>query len=228
LHPQFISSATHRQNVADVTRFESSHDTSDFSSPPNLKLYPQHLALFLSRFAAMEKRNRTRVPRRLTCDIAWSGRRSSGIVRDITDRGLFVQTLADPKPNSVVELIFAASGSQPEIRLEAGVARKRIAPPRLRASVPSGVGLEVLPPRTEYERWLSQPARPRLGESIVVASPYRAQGEQAVKAFRFRLIRRDRLASQSLTIRCETEAGARARALARIGTGWKIADVQPL
>lgn len=184
----------------------------------------------------MEKRLRSRVPRRITCEIAWPGWRASGIVRDLSDRGVFVQTLADPKPNSVVKVVFAASGNRPEVCVEAGVARKRIAPPRLHASVPSGIGLEILPPRAEYERWLARPNCPSLGEAVVleveveveVASPFPTHHEQAMKAYRFRMTRRARSSPQFLTIDCETEAGARARALARAGAGWRIVDVQPL
>jgi hypothetical protein len=177
----------------------------------------------------MEKRHRSRVPRRFTCEIAWpGGRTTSGIVRNISDRGLFVQTLADPKPNSVVDVIFDPSGSRPEICVEAGVARKRITPPRLQAFVPSGIGLEILPPRAEYERWLARPTCPPLGESVEVAGPIPTHHEQSMKSYRFRMIRRAGASPQFLTIHCETEAGARARALTRAGAGWRIADVQPL
>jgi hypothetical protein len=178
----------------------------------------------------MEKRDRIRVSRHLTCEIVWPEGRASGIVRDITERGLYVLTLANPKPNSVVEVIFAATGSQPEIHLEAGVARKRVAPPHQRASVASGVGLEILPPRTEYERWLASPNCRQLGQSIVKASLHTAtaQIEQEMNTYRFRMVRRDQSKSQSLTIHCETEVGARAVARVRAGTDWRIAGVQPL
>ena len=42
------------------------------------------------------------------------------------------------------------------------------------------------------------------------------------------MIRADRSRSQVFTIHCESEAGARARAVLRAGGGWKIGDVQPL
>ena len=176
----------------------------------------------------MEKRNRSRMPKRLTCEIVWQGQRHPGIVRDITDRGLFVQTLASPAPNSVVEIRFAATGLQPEIRLEAGVARKRIAPPRLQASVPSGIGLEILPPRDEYERWLVRPACPPLAASSFNEGPDASAAEPSVRPYRVRMVRRDRGGRQILTIRSQTDAAARAQALARAGAGWKIADIQPL
>jgi hypothetical protein len=176
----------------------------------------------------MDKRNQTRISRRLTCEIAWQGQRFSGIVRDVTDRGLFVQTLANPAPNSLVRLSFPADGARPNIQLEAGVARRRVAPRRLQATIPSGIGLEIMPPRAEYEKWLVNPARPALLQPSSVDPQSASHADPVVRPYRFRLVKHGQASAQLLTIRCATEAGARARALARAGNGWKIADVQAL
>ena len=94
----------------------------------------------------MEKRKRQRAKRRLTCELVVGEDRYPAIVRDISPTGLFVQTRAKPEAGSVVEVIFAARDGQPEIQVEAGVARHRIVPPRLQGSVQGGVGLELLSP----------------------------------------------------------------------------------
>ncbi len=143
----------------------------------------------------MEKRSRPRYSKRLTCELGLHGQRYPGIVHDLSERGLFVQTLANPTPDSVIEILFARTGERPDIRLEAGVARRRIAPPRLQASVPSGVGLEILPPRTEYERWIVRPSSlPRLGEAVSIAPAYAPPPPEAIarsgptRGFRFRML----------------------------------------
>lgn len=177
----------------------------------------------------MEKRGTLRIPRRLTCEIVLAdGRRTSGIIRDLSERGVFVQTLASPNLNSVVEVVFVGSDHQLPIRVEAGVARKRVVPARLQAIMPAGIGLELLPPRTDYERWVFRPARPALDRSDSPLDAFAAQPEQRVRAYRFHLIHPGRVENQVLTIRCESEGGARARALARAGAGWKIADAESL
>ena len=150
---------------------------------------------------------------------------SDGI--NYSDIGL-KEALKELTEGNGVDVIFDPSGSRPEICVEAGVARKRIAPPRLQASVLSGIGLEILPPRAEYERWLARPTCPPLGDSVEVTGPIPTHHEQSMKSYRFRMIRRAGASPQFLTIHCETEAGARARALTRAGPGWRIADVQPL
>lgn len=192
----------------------------------------------------LEKRSRIRHSSHLTCEVISPAGRFSGLVRDLTHRGLFIQTIANPQPNSIVEILFSGIGDQPTIRVEAGVARKRVAPPRLQAVVPSGIGLEVIPPVDEFERWLVSPRCPALTDthsmvnphgvpqsaslSASGTAPHNAAPTRAMKAYRFRLVRHDQKGSQVLTIRCETPAGARARALARAGVGWKIADMQGL
>ncbi len=179
----------------------------------------------------MEKRARPRRAQRLTCEILSRGGRSAGIVRDLSERGVFIQTLADPSLNSVVEIVFSGSGARPEVRVEAGVARKRVAPPRLQATVPSGIGVEILPPRDEYERWVARPACPTLGASGTTVPPdlpIASTFESRLATYRFCLMRGGQAGQKVLTIRCESEAGARARARARAGAGWKVVDVQRL
>lgn len=176
----------------------------------------------------MERRGGNRLPRRLTCEIETSGGRATGIVRDLSSHGLFVQTLASPAPNSIVELIFAGSGDQPPVRIEAGVARKRRAPGRLQATVPSGIGVEVIPPRDAYQRWIvgaAAGATRTLGPARPVPSLGSVELTPVMKKYRFRLVRLDGSRQQFMSIECDTEAGARARALARVGAGWKIADL---
>ena len=185
----------------------------------------------------MEKRGRVRLPRRLTCLIKTNTDLISGFVRDVSRTGLFVQTGASPPPNSLVQVIFSSLGNQPDLRIEAGVARKRIVARRLQASVPSGIGLEVIPPRDIYERWVFGPAEPALLGSASTTHYAFDRDElhndtfmpdQTIRSYRFRMLRHDRSLSKILTIRCSSEAGARARALVRAGPGWKIADAQAL
>ena len=152
----------------------------------------------------------------------------AGIVCDLSHRGLFIQTLAKPMLNSIVEVIFPASRTRAEIRIEAGVARKRCAPRQLQSALPSGLGLEILAPRNEYERYVFRPACPQLRESAWLADSFDPHPKQLTRAYRFHLTRLDRVGSQILSVRCESEASARARALSRAGAGWKITDVQPL
>ncbi len=172
----------------------------------------------------MEKRERARFSKRMTCELTLpDGARSTGVVRDVSYHGLFVQTGANPEPNSVVEIAFPSLPDAPVGRFEAGVARKRRVPRQLAASVPSGLGLEIIPPRTSFEQFVDRavamsPCPSAEDDSLMAA-------QQGMKTFRLRLTRHDRPEAQVMTIRCETEASARARALARAGRNWMVANV---
>ncbi|MFK7897766.1 MAG: PilZ domain-containing protein [Myxococcota bacterium] len=181
----------------------------------------------------MEKRDRARLPRRLTCQIQTPDERVSGFVRNVSRSGFFVQTGAKPRANSLVHVVFPAIGNQPELRIEAGVARRRNVSRRLAPTAPSGIGLEVIPPRGDYERWIFGPAEPSLIGSASTthyaydcASPVTETIEldQIVHTFRFRMLKHDRSACRTVMIQSTCEATARARALVRLGAGWKIAE----
>ena len=172
---------------------------------------------------AMEKRKRQRAKRRLTCELAVEASRYPAIVRDISPSGMFLQTRVKPEPGSVVVVVFPEQDGRPEIQVEAGVARHRVVPPRLQASVPGGVGLEVLDPPPEFKDLVAAALGEAQEQEPQPAPPVR---DQAIRTFRVRVKQRDKPASRVLTIRCENAAGARARALAQAGRGWMIADIQ--
>lgn len=166
----------------------------------------------------MEKRRRERSKQRLVCDLLVEGIRYPAIVRDLSRKGLFVQTRVNLEPNSVVEVVFPAEGtSRPEIRLEAGVARLRSVPSRLQGSIPAGVGLEVLDPPPAFLALVD----------VHVAKP-KSHDATALCTFRVRLTQPGKPGSRVVTVRCENAAGARARALARAGRGWKITELQEI
>jgi hypothetical protein len=175
----------------------------------------------------VEKRRKQRTRRRITCEILIGDERYAGIVRDVSPAGLFVQTRARPPANSVVEMIFPASDGRREVRVEAGVARERNAPPGLQAEVPGGIGLEVLAPPPEYHVLIAEEAE-RASREARSAPDNGPPSDSGVRAFRVRLIERGTANHKVLTVRGESAEGARARALTRAGRGWKIAAIQEI
>lgn len=179
----------------------------------------------------MDQRQRPRYPRRLYCEVSTSQGRAPGIVRDVSHLGLFVQTQAMPSRSSVVELIFKASACQPAFRVEAGVARTLFEAPEWQTSTyltAHGIGLEVIPPRTAFERWIVRPVSPRVEPNERSVVPLESMPRGATKRYRVRLIRQDRPGSQVLTLSAESEFAARTRALARFGVQWRVVESQSL
>jgi hypothetical protein len=176
----------------------------------------------------MDKRHEPRIERRLPCIVATVGGRSPGLIHDVSSVGLFVETSAKPELHSVVRLLFKENADQPRFFLEAGVARARIVPAQLATSIPAGIGLEVIPPRSAFERWVVAPACPKLPASEFTLAPLGSQSRGGLSTYRVRLIRQDRPGSQILTLRCESESAARAKALRRVGGDWRVAESQPV
>jgi hypothetical protein len=172
----------------------------------------------------VEKRRQERAHQRLTCQLVLGSQRHPAIVRDISALGVFVQTRARPEPKSLVELIFPADGSRPEIRVEAGVARERVVPPRLQASVPEGVGLEILDPPPEFRELLEG----TLNSAMDGEEGAGKRLEPTLRVFRVRVKERNKPNSRVLTVRSHSADGARAQALSRAGRGWQVADIQEL
>jgi len=174
----------------------------------------------------MEKRRQQRNRRRVTCELVVDGKHHPAIVRDVSRAGLFVQTRARPELNSAIELVFPAEGDRPEIRVEAGVARERVAPAGLESDVPGGIGLEVLDAPPAYHELVAEAGMQSAGpEPAAGTGPVSDPG---VRTFRVRLIERGTPNAMVLTVRSESAEGARARALTRAGRGWKIAAIQEI
>jgi len=96
----------------------------------------------------VEKRRKPRQQRRLACEIWIDGKRNTGFVRDVSEDGLYVQTRARASTGAAVELVFAADGGRPELRVNARVARLHRLSAHLATSGAGGIGLEVVkPPR---------------------------------------------------------------------------------
>ena len=175
----------------------------------------------------MEKRKQRRTRKRLTCELVVGESRQTVFVRDLSPEGLFVQTRARIDPNAKVCLAFAAQADLPAIELEVRVRRKRHTPPRLQSSVPSGVGLEVIDPPPAYLTLVERSATSG-GVKDAEGLKEDAAAGSGIRTFRVRLTQRGKPNANVLTVRSESLQGARARALARAGRDWKIADIQEI
>ena len=92
----------------------------------------------------------------------------------------------------------------------------------LQTALPRGAGLELLDPPPGFRELLAREL------ALGAKSPAEAaSGDPApVKTFRVRVRRRDGPQARTLTVQAESVQGARARALARAGSGWEIGDVE--
>jgi len=164
----------------------------------------------------VEKRRTPRQQRRLSCELWIAGKRHSGIVRDVSELGLYVQTRVRAPAGDPIELVFPAEGKRAALRVEARVARSDRLSAHFATSGAGGLGLEVAnPPRA---------LAPLLVEAGFTAGAP-AEAETALRPFRVKLVAIAGGGTQTIRVNAPGKDGARSRALARAGKGWKVGEV---
>jgi hypothetical protein len=98
----------------------------------------------------MEKRAAVRRKKRMTCELRFDGRKAGGIVIDVSETGIFVQTAAKPSIGSVIDVRLSPGAGQADFDLRARVVRIRRTDPRLARIQGSGIGLQVLDAPPEF------------------------------------------------------------------------------
>src|SRR5262245_5860843 len=96
----------------------------------------------------VDKRRTPRQQRRLSCELWIAGKRHSGIVKDVSEFGLYIQTRARAVPGDGIELVFPADKERAELRVNARVARLDRISAHFATSNAGGLGLALIrPPR---------------------------------------------------------------------------------
>ena len=165
----------------------------------------------------MEKRRKPRQQRRLSCELWIAGKRHTGIVRDVSELGLYVQTRVRAAAGDELELVFPADGTRAELRVAVRVARLDRLSAHFATSGAGGLGFEV-----------REPARglaPLLEEAGFATAPAPTAGDVALRPYRVKLIAIAGGRTQTIRVNAPGKDGARSRALARAGKGWKISEV---
>ena len=92
-----------------------------------------------------DKRRAARQARKISCEVWVRGTRHTGVVKDISRGGLFVETPAKAAPGTTITLVFHAGQSWTEIRVAGRVVRADRVQLHL-AEKAGGIGVEVTQP----------------------------------------------------------------------------------
>jgi Tfp pilus assembly protein PilZ len=93
-----------------------------------------------------DKRRWPRQARRIPCEIWIRGTRYSGIVKDVSRTGLFVQTRAKATAGTAITLVIAAGDGRTEIRVSGRIVRREQIQALLATQSAAGIGIEVAQP----------------------------------------------------------------------------------
>jgi len=165
----------------------------------------------------MERRSHSRQARRLSLEL-WAGEtRHTGILRDVSERGVFVQTRAKVLPGEELEIAFPAEDGRPELRVVARVARRDVLSTQFASAGAGGLGLEVLEDASSLQ--------PLLQDAGFEATPAKADDANTLRPFHVKLKQILGTRTQTVQVRAPSVPSARARALQRAGRGWKVSAV---
>jgi len=107
----------------------------------------------MTRFVeSLERRDRPRVRLELPCALQIEGRRHRGLVRDISARGLFVQTPGELPPGANAIIAFRTPDGRRFV-LETSVPHRQQVSNSLASLDVGGVGLRIEDPPSAYLRW---------------------------------------------------------------------------
>jgi Tfp pilus assembly protein PilZ len=169
----------------------------------------------------------------MPCAVHFGGRRYSGVVLNVSQGGLFVQTNADPVQGAAVDLELNAPESERSIPLQAKVVWRRVVPPQLRAVARGGMGVAIQRADESYyvllARWMRSelPVTPVPQAAPAAAAPV-AAAPAAAPSWRVRVRSNAGPRSRVLTIEAASAEDARDEALRHTGEGWRVIGVDPL
>jgi hypothetical protein len=112
--------------------------------------------------SSVRNRVEPRVRKRLPCSVQVTGRRHTGMVLNVSPRGLFVQTSAEADPGETVDVDLRTPTHRQPIPVQGRVIWRRTVPQRLRNVTKGGLGVRIENASESYYQYLSSviPARP--------------------------------------------------------------------
>jgi hypothetical protein len=165
------------------------------------------------------RRGAKREKRRATCELKIAGQPASGILIDISDSGLFVQTNAMATPGTEVAVRILGNAGAPDQHFDTVVARVKRVPSELLSVAPGGLGLKIVRSKSVGANGVRAAAR-------AVAEPEPPPVPK--RRFRVRLGQNGGRRSRLVDVDSHDEAAARRAALALAGPGWEATEVRAL
>jgi Tfp pilus assembly protein PilZ len=165
--------------------------------------------------AAADPRFKKRVP----CRLQFSGSTYSGMVLNLSRRGLFVQTSAGAGPGDPVHLDLAVTGAEP-CPIDARVVWRRVVAAHLRTVSTGGMGLHIQYANDSFFGFVAGLAATEPAEAGTEAT------RTALPRYRVRLRLAASPRTRIVTIAAADGAEARERARQLAGAEWAVLDLE--
>jgi hypothetical protein len=191
----------------------------------------------------------------MPCRVLAEGRQHNGIVLDFSASGLFIQTSARLSPGARVEIDLGLPDGTAHLQIE--VVRRKQVPPQLLTVAHGGLGVRILTAPEAYYRFLQEvQERDRLEQAATGSAPQgspadRRTGSPADRKttpaaappakpaskpadpppnsprFRVRVSQISGARSRIVAVSARSAEEASRAALAELGDGWKVLQVEP-
>jgi Tfp pilus assembly protein PilZ len=169
----------------------------------------------------------------MPCNVTFEGQQHSGLVIDVSPGGLFIQTSAKAKPGDQLDLNLSLPGEARKLPLQVEVVRKVVVPPRLLAVAHGGVGVRILNAPEAYYKFMETLG---IGSGTAEFKPESrgaetskktpVAGAQPQQSYRVRVKQTEGPRSRILDVAASSEEDARSQALAELGEGWRVLQVE--
>ena len=169
----------------------------------------------------------------MPCNVTFEGQQHSGLVIDVSPGGLFIQTSAKARPGDRLDLKLSLPGETHKLPLQVEVVRKVVVPPRLLTVAHGGVGVRILNAPEAYYNFMetlgigsdtaefkSESGDAKMSEK----APAAGAGPQ--QSYRVRVKQTEGPRSRILDMAASSEEDARDQALAELGEGWQVLQVE--
>jgi Tfp pilus assembly protein PilZ len=167
-----------------------------------------------------------RLAKRMTCAVNVGQKRYSGVVLNLSQGGLFVQTSAAPGRGASVALELNPPGAEATIPLQAEVVWRRVVPQQLRASAQGGMGMKIVCADENYYGALSEWMRVAMDPGVRVAPEPPIAPD--IVPYRVRVRAQGGPRTRVVSIEADCEDAACDAALGHVGEGWHVIEVDPV
>jgi len=172
-----------------------------------------------------------RISKRMPCAVHVSGRRYSGVVLNVSQGGLFIQTNASPGRGDEVNVELNTPDAERSIPVQGKVVWRRVVPHQLRSMARGGMGVQIQRADESYYVLLARWMRTELPVASSAPSdpPVRARAENSdLPCWRVRVRAVAGPRSRTLTVEAQSSDAAREQALRHTGEGWRVLKVDKL
>jgi Tfp pilus assembly protein PilZ len=205
----------------------------------------------VSEEIAMQTQSEPRLRKRLHCTLSDDARRHNGLILNLSQRGLFVQTNMPAEPGTLLSIDVHDPIRGEEIPIRAAVVWRRRVPARMKGTNESGMGLRLVSRPDAWQQMMSGMLEPTPAQPDAVASSAEPSTKRVTKpsakpstkpstkpresapvvdpapvcTFVVRLAQPGGPRSRRLWVQATSEQAAREEAIARAGVGWTILEL---